>query len=240
MAPPAARPRRDDEPTDRFPRIEPDVRDTGPRYAGPPQHPDLQRPDPQRPDPQRADLHRPDTQRRGRYQPEPDERDWDYGQHERTRQQLPVTGPSASTTMTPPPPVRFPARPAGPDDDDLDGGYDEQDDGYGGEEFDGDYDEYDEDAELDEDEESPAKEWVLMVTQLAIGAIGGAALWLGFQWLWRFMPVAAFVAALLVIIALVGVVRRIRRADDLQSTVVTVLVGLFVTVSPAALLLLDS
>jgi hypothetical protein len=34
-------------------------------------------------------------------------------------------------------------------------------------------------------------------------------------------------------------VRRIRRSDDLQTIVVTVLVGLFVTVSPAALLLLD-
>jgi hypothetical protein len=47
----------------------------------------------------------------------------------------------------------------------------------------------------------------------------------------------ALVVALVVITGLVWVVRRVRRAEDLQTTVIAVLVGLFVTVSPAALLL---
>jgi hypothetical protein len=37
----------------------------------------------------------------------------------------------------------------------------------------------------------------------------------------------------------VWIVRKIRRADDMQTTLLAVLVGLFVTVSPAALLLLS-
>jgi hypothetical protein len=101
------------------------------------------------------------------------------------------------------------------------------------------YDDYDELDEDDLDETSPTREWLVMTSQLIIGAIGGAALWLGFQWLWRFMPLAALGVALVVITLLVGIVRRIRHSDDLQTTVITVLVGLFVTVSPAALLLLD-
>jgi hypothetical protein len=90
----------------------------------------------------------------------------------------------------------------------------------------------------DEPSASTAREWLVMATQLGAGAIGGAALWLAFQWLWRWLPVLALGVALVVTIALVVLVRRIRRAEDLQTTVVAVLVGLFVTVSPAALLLL--
>jgi hypothetical protein len=66
----------------------------------------------------------------------------------------------------------------------------------------------------------------------------GAAVWLGFQWLWGALPAAALVLALAVIAGLVLVVRKIRKAEDLQTTVYAVLVGLMVTVTPAALLLL--
>ncbi len=76
-----------------------------------------------------------------------------------------------------------------------------------------------------------------MVSQVGIGVVGGAALWLICEWLWQRIPVVALVVALAVITGLVWVVRRVRRAEDLQTTVVAVLVGLFVTVSPAALLL---
>ncbi|MBP2322308.1 hypothetical protein JOF56_002693 [Kibdelosporangium banguiense] len=98
--------------------------------------------------------------------------------------------------------------------------------------------------DFDEDEDegkpaSPVKEWLSMAGQLAIGVIGGAALWLGFNWLWGKLPAAALGVALVVIIGLVWVVRKIRRADDLQTTILTVLVGLVVTVSPAAMLLLN-
>ena len=98
-----------------------------------------------------------------------------------------------------------------------------------------------EDDDLDDDDRvrSPAKEWAIMGGQLALGVIGGAAIWLGFNWLWGFMPAAALVAALAVIVGLVLIVRKIRRAEDLQTTFLAVLVGLVVTVSPAALLLLD-
>jgi len=78
-----------------------------------------------------------------------------------------------------------------------------------------------------------------MSAQLAAGVVGGAGVWLVFNWLWGVLPAAALVVALAVIVGLVLIVRKIRRADDLQTTVLAVLVGLVVTVSPAALLLLN-
>lgn len=90
----------------------------------------------------------------------------------------------------------------------------------------------------DDIERSPAKEWLIMVSQIALGVVAGAAVWLGFQWLWGALPAAALVLALAVIAGLVLVVRKIRKAEDLQTTVYAVLVGLMVTVTPAALLLL--
>ncbi|GHH37059.1 hypothetical protein [Lentzea cavernae] len=99
-------------------------------------------------------------------------------------------------------------------------------------------------AEVDEDPEpeqrSAGKEWLIMIGQLAVGVLGGAALWLAFNYLWRSVPAAALVVALAVTVGLVLLVRKIRRADDLQTTVLAVLVGLIVTVSPAAMLLVKS
>ncbi|QTR01287.1 hypothetical protein J7S33_17615, partial [Saccharothrix algeriensis] len=98
-------------------------------------------------------------------------------------------------------------------------------------------------ADVDPDEpedRSPGREWLLMIGQLAIGVLGGAALWLGFSFLWRTLAPAALVVALVVTVGLVMLVRRIRRADDLQTTILAVLVGLIVTVSPAAMLLVKS
>ena len=51
------------------------------------------------------------------------------------------------------------------------------------------------------------------------------------------MPIAAIVAAVVVVIGLIVVVRKWRKAEDLQTTVLAILAGLVVTVSPAALLL---
>ncbi|MEJ2856530.1 MULTISPECIES: hypothetical protein [unclassified Saccharothrix] len=99
-------------------------------------------------------------------------------------------------------------------------------------------------ADVDADERpadrSPGREWLVMIGQLAVGVLGGAALWLGFNFLWRTLAPAALVVALAVTVGLVLLVRRIRRADDLQTTVLAVLVGLIVTVSPAAMLLVKS
>jgi hypothetical protein len=97
------------------------------------------------------------------------------------------------------------------------------------------------DAPDDDDEDaeslSPGREWLLMGAQVGAGAIAGAAVFLAFSWLWGFQPIVAVLAALAVIVGLVFGVRRWRRADDLQTTVLAVLAGLVVTVSPAALLL---
>jgi tellurite resistance protein TehA-like permease len=78
-----------------------------------------------------------------------------------------------------------------------------------------------------------------MVSQVGLGVVGGATLWLICEWLWQRIPVVALVVALGLITAMVWIVRRVRRAEDLQTTVIAVLVGLFVTVSPAALLLVN-
>lgn len=86
---------------------------------------------------------------------------------------------------------------------------------------------------------SPWWEWAAMVSQVGLGVVGGATLWLICEWLWQRIPVVALVVALGLITAMVWIVRRVRRAEDLQTTVIAVLVGLFVTVSPAALLLVN-
>ena len=93
------------------------------------------------------------------------------------------------------------------------------------------------DGEEPEDDLSSAREWAVVAGQVGLGVVGGAALWLVCEWLWQSVPVLALVVALLVITSLVWVVRYVRRTEDLQTTVIAVLVGLFVTVSPAALLL---
>ncbi|QYN24697.1 hypothetical protein K1T34_21015 [Amycolatopsis sp. DSM 110486] len=130
------------------------------------------------------------------------------------------------------------AQPGSPDFDGDDYGYDQH----------GDYeDDYDDVAPEEPAaapvaaepalEGSPGKQWLTLAGQLALGVVGGAGVWLGFNWLWVNLAPAALVGALLVIVALVWIVRKIRRAEDLQTTLLAILVGLVVTVSPAALLL---
>lgn len=103
----------------------------------------------------------------------------------------------------------------------------------------GDSDDSDEEDDAEQENASPAKQWLALAGQLALGVVGGAGVWLGFNWLWVALPAAALVAALVVTVGLVWIVRRVRRAEDLQTTVLALLVGLVVTVSPAALLLLS-
>jgi hypothetical protein len=80
--------------------------------------------------------------------------------------------------------------------------------------------------------------WAAVIAQWIAGAIGGAAVWVGFRFLWRDLPVVALAAAVLVTVGLVVVVRALLRSSDLRTTLFAVLVGLLLTVSPAILVLL--
>ena len=85
---------------------------------------------------------------------------------------------------------------------------------------------------------SAGQAWAAVVAQWIAGAIGGAALWVGFRFLWRDLPVVALAAAVLVTVGLVLVVRALMHNDDRRTTLFAVLVGLLLTVSPAILVLL--
>ncbi|HUQ57487.1 hypothetical protein [Lentzea sp.] len=160
--------------------------------------------------------------------------------------------PAAKTVLSMPPMESTAAHPApyvDEDDSQEYAAYRAEDDYLADDEEEVDEDEVpaglDDVEEADEDlgdgpQRSPGKEWLIMIGQLAVGVLGGAGLWLAFNYLWRAIPAAALVVALAVTVGLVLLVRKIRRADDLQTTVLAVLVGLIVTVSPAAMLLVKS
>lgn len=88
-----------------------------------------------------------------------------------------------------------------------------------------------------EDAGSPLRQWLVMSGQLVGGVVAGAALWIGFQFLWMNIPLLALALAAGATVALVFGVRKIRKAEDLQTMLLAVLVGLVVTVTPAAFLL---
>jgi len=80
--------------------------------------------------------------------------------------------------------------------------------------------------------------WPAVIAQWIAGAIGGAALWVGFRFLWKGYPIVAIAAALAVTIGLVVIVRALLRAKDVRTTIFAVLVGLLLTASPAILVLI--
>jgi hypothetical protein len=84
---------------------------------------------------------------------------------------------------------------------------------------------------------SGLRAWAFLVGQGIAGAVSGALLWVGFRFLWLNLPVVALAAAVVATAGLVLVVRTMRGSDDLQTTMLAVLVGLIVTISPAVLLL---
>jgi hypothetical protein len=84
-----------------------------------------------------------------------------------------------------------------------------------------------------------AAAWAIVLAQWLGGAVGGAALWIAFRFLWRSLPVVALAAAVLLTVGLVLLVRALLRTDGPRTTVLAVLVGLLITVSPAILVLLD-
>lgn len=94
----------------------------------------------------------------------------------------------------------------------------------------------DNEDELDE-QPSNLKAWAVLIAQGVLGAVGGAVLWVAFRYLWLNFPVVALAAAVVATAGLVLVVRTIRGSEDLRTTMLAVLVGLIVTISPAVLLL---
>jgi hypothetical protein len=59
----------------------------------------------------------------------------------------------------------------------------------------------------------------------------------GFEKMWDVLPFVALALAVVVILGLVALVRVLRRTDDMYSTVIAVVVGIFVTLGPLAFLL---
>ena len=70
-------------------------------------------------------------------------------------------------------------------------------------------------------------------------AVAGAALFIGFQLLWRDLPWVAFALAIVVTVGLVAMVRVLRRSNDSVSIALAVIVGLGVTCGPLLLRLVS-
>lgn len=97
---------------------------------------------------------------------------------------------------------------------------------------------YEADRETEYGGRSALKEWAILIAQTVAGLVGGGLVWIGFRWLWSELPLPALAAALAFTGTLVLVARKVLRTDDLQTILLSVLVGLVCTVSPVAFLLL--
>lgn len=113
------------------------------------------------------------------------------------------------------------------------------------EDVDGDVD-YDDELDRDgpaDQRRSFGQAWASFVGQILAAAAGGLVVWLGFQSLWRRWPYGAAGAAagVLVILLLGGhLVHRRRHPDeppDMVTVGILVIVGLVLTISPAAFVL---
>ena len=91
---------------------------------------------------------------------------------------------------------------------------------------------------MDGQERSSVAQWAALVAQVLFSAVVGAALFIGFQLLWKDLPWVAFALAIVVVIGLVAVVRVLRRANDWVSIALAVVVGIGVTCGPLLLRML--
>ncbi|MGQ0573412.1 MAG: hypothetical protein ACT4RN_04305 [Pseudonocardia sp.] len=107
---------------------------------------------------------------------------------------------------------------------------------YGGDQADPADDEYPDTEPAEAKRAGPT--WPAVIAQWIAGAVGGAALWVAFRYLWNSYPVVAVAAALVVTVGLVIIVRALLRNRDIRTTVFAVVVGLLLTVSPALLVLI--
>ncbi|MFI6868018.1 hypothetical protein [Nocardia sp. NPDC050406] len=87
------------------------------------------------------------------------------------------------------------------------------------------------------DEDENRRQWMILGGQSAGAAIAGMLLFKGFERMWEMLPWVALALAMIVILGLVALVRVLRRTDDIFSTVIAVVVGVFVTLGPLAFLL---
>ncbi|MEU4598823.1 hypothetical protein [Nocardia sp. NPDC023988] len=84
------------------------------------------------------------------------------------------------------------------------------------------------------------REWMMLGAQSFGAAVAGMLLFKGFETMWETLPWVALALAMVVILGLVALVRVLRRTDDIFSTVIAVIVGVFVTLGPLAFLLSTS
>ncbi|MFI9635811.1 hypothetical protein ACIHAX_24290 [Nocardia sp. NPDC051929] len=87
-----------------------------------------------------------------------------------------------------------------------------------------------------EDDEN-RRQWMILGGQSTGAAVAGMLLFKGFERMWEMLPWVALALAMIVILGLVALVRILRRTDDILSTVIAVVVGIFVTLGPLAFLL---
>lgn len=112
------------------------------------------------------------------------------------------------------------------------------------EDLDEEYLDVDDDADEEEDAEPSLRQaWTSYIGQILVAAAGGLGIWLGFQALWRRWPWGAAPAAGLVLVGMLLAghhLHRRRHPDeplDLVTVGVLLIVGLVLTVSPAAFVL---
>ncbi|WP_051021375.1 hypothetical protein [Nocardia araoensis] len=91
-------------------------------------------------------------------------------------------------------------------------------------------------AKKTEDDEN-RRQWMILGGQSTGAAVAGMLLFKGFERMWEMLPWVALALAMIVILGLVALVRILRRTDDILSTVIAVVVGIFVTLGPLAFLL---
>ncbi|BEK84725.1 hypothetical protein NSERKGN1266_06760 [Nocardia seriolae] len=87
------------------------------------------------------------------------------------------------------------------------------------------------------DEDEHRRQWLMIAGQSVGAAVAGMLLFKGFERMWEMLPWVALTLAMIVILGLVALVRVLRRTDDIFSTVIAVVVGVFVTLGPLAFLL---
>ncbi|MFE3100763.1 hypothetical protein [Nocardia tengchongensis] len=87
------------------------------------------------------------------------------------------------------------------------------------------------------EEDEHRRQWLMIAGQSVGAAVAGMLLFKGFERMWEVLPWVALALAMVVILGLVALVRVLRRTDDIFSTVIAVVVGVFVTLGPLAFLL---